>query len=66
MRIRSVAFLLLTLAIVILPHAPAGAQLRGDDDGEAAEYGWLSSLSAAKDQARKTARPLMVMIRCVP
>jgi hypothetical protein len=29
-------------------------------------YGWLSSLEEGKTQARKSGKPLMVVLRCVP
>ena len=31
-----------------------------------ARYGWLSSLEAGKSEARRSGKPLMVAIRCVP
>ena len=62
----SKALPLLAAAIALSTPAPLAAQFRGDDDGKAAEYGWLSSLAAGKEQARKTGRPMMVVIRCVP
>jgi hypothetical protein len=34
--------------------------------GDASRYGWLSSLAEGKAQARKTGKPLLVVIRCVP
>ena len=33
---------------------------------EAGEYGWLSNLQAGQAEARKTGKPLMVVLRCVP
>ena len=44
------------------------AQPRGPRRGEdqAAKHGWLSNLEAGKAEARKTGKPLMVVLRCVP
>lgn len=35
-------------------------------DGNGARFGWLSSLEEGKTEARKTGKPLMVVLRCVP
>lgn len=54
----------LVLAAVCLTTTPAFAQKgRG---GDAARYGWLSSLTEGKAKARQTGKPLMVVMRCVP
>ena len=47
---------------------PQDAELQrfGDDRAEAQEHGWVFSYDGAKRDARKTDRPLMVVIRCVP
>ena len=46
---------------------PAVAQPRGGRFGpNAFASGWLGSLEQGKAQARKTGKPLMVVIRCVP
>ena len=37
---------------------------RGDLD--ARRFGWLSSLEEGKAEARKSGKPLMVVLRCVP
>ena len=41
---------------------------RGRRGGEQSggRYGWLSSLSAGKQLARTTGKPLMIVLRCVP
>lgn len=38
----------------------------GDDRAEARKHGWVFNYDEAKRQARKTNRPLMVVLRCVP
>jgi hypothetical protein len=35
-------------------------------DGNAGRYGWLSDLRSGKEQAKKTGKPMMVVLRCVP
>lgn len=59
---------LLALACVGLTGSPAAAQPRGGMRGDqsAARHGWLSSLSAGQELARKNGKPLMVVLRCVP
>ena len=44
--------------------APQQDRRRGGQ--EAGEYGWLSNLQAGQAEARKTGKPLMVVVRCVP
>src|SRR5690242_12851281 len=60
--------LLLALGLVALSGPSAQAQFgpRRGDQQEAARYGWLASLEEGQAQARKTGRPLMVVLRCVP
>jgi hypothetical protein len=64
---RSPVVAVLALAGIVLAEGPAWAQ-RGQRFGEpsAARYGWLFSLSAGKQKARETGKPLMVVLRCVP
>ncbi len=58
---------LLALGLVVLcgPSSPAQPGPRRGDP-EAARFGWLASLEEGQGQARKTGRPLMVVLRCVP
>ncbi len=53
----------LVLSTASLPAQRPGLR-RGDE--AAAQFGWLSTLEEGKDQARKTGKPMMVVIRCVP
>jgi hypothetical protein len=46
--------------------AVAGPALAQRESEQPAKYGWLSSLEAGKSEARRTGKPLMVAIRCVP
>lgn len=48
---------------VLALAGPSFAQRGGDMGGR---YGWLSSLEAGKSEARRSGKPLMVAIRCVP
>jgi hypothetical protein len=56
---------MITLALVGVALLPgeAVAQRRGVDAGR---YGWLGSLESGKSEARRSGKPLMVVIRCVP
>ncbi len=54
------------LGLMALAEAPGGAQFKGGGGPDAGRYGWLFSLEEGKTQARKTGKPLMVVIRCVP
>lgn len=64
---RCVPFVVVALGLAGLVAEPAGGQPRGGRFGpNAFSYGWLGSLEQGKAQARKTGKPLMVVIRCVP
>jgi hypothetical protein len=65
---RSGTVTLLALGALALADAPSLAQFKGPRGGDqsGARYGWLSGLEAGKAQARKTGKPLMVVLRCVP
>ena len=39
---------------------------RGASPREVANNGWLSSYRQAREQARQTGQPLMLVFRCVP
>jgi hypothetical protein len=50
-----------------LMAGPAPAQgRRGMSPQGAARQGWLSDYRRAKDLARQTGKPLMLVFRCVP
>jgi hypothetical protein len=55
---------LLALGILSLTSLPGQAQPRRGE--QAGRYGWLASLSEGKAQAKRTGKPLMVVLRCVP
>jgi hypothetical protein len=60
---------MVTMAVIGLTGGfagPASAQKGGRGGPNAFGYGWLGSLTEGKAQARKTGKPLMVVIRCVP
>jgi hypothetical protein len=65
---RSGIVTLLALGVGALADAPLLAQVGGPRGGEqaAARNGWIFSLDEGKAQARKSGKPLMVVIRCVP
>jgi hypothetical protein len=56
---------MLALASLALADAPLLAQKGGKGD-PSGRFGWLSSLEAGKAEAKKTGKPLMVLVRCVP
>jgi hypothetical protein len=56
---------LLALGIFVLADSPLAAQ-RGRGRESGARYGWLSSLDAGKAEARRSGKPIMVVMRCVP
>ena len=45
---------------------PAWAQKGKRGEQDAVNNGWLFSLSEAKAQAKKTGKPIMAVVRCVP
>ena len=52
-----------------MTNASVLAQRRGPSRGNqqrAAQQGWISSLDEGMSEARKTGKPLMVVIRCQP
>ena len=56
----------LTLAGLLGAEAPVMAQRGFFGEQEASRNGWLFSLSAGKQLARTTGKPLLVVLRCVP
>jgi hypothetical protein len=56
---------LLALGVLAVDGSPLRAQPRRGEP-QAARYGWLPSLEVGQAQARRTGKPLMVVIRCVP
>jgi hypothetical protein len=58
---------ILALGAMALSDSPARAQRRAPRRGDpSARYGWTFSLAEGKAQARKSGKPLMVVLRCVP
>ena len=60
---------IVALSLVVLTLSPVMAQRRGPrggDQRDSGERGWLSSLDEGMFEARKTGKPLMVVIRCQP
>ena len=59
---------LLAVGCLVLAEAPVEAQPggHGGENGDAARHGWRFDLDAGKAEARKSGKPLMVVLRCVP
>lgn len=58
---------LLVAAVVGLTAGPAFAQRgRGASPFDAVRNGWLSDYRQAKEQARQSGKPMMLVFRCVP
>lgn len=64
MRYSTTLFFALTSAVLL--HSPGDAQFKGGKGTKGFGAGWLSSLEEAKQQARKTGKPIMAVVRCVP
>ena len=56
----------LAVGILFSIDTAAMAQGKRGRDKDAAKYGWLPSLAEGKAQAKKTGKPIMVVLRCVP
>lgn len=52
-------------ALLVVGSASAQPGRRGGRE-EGAEYGWRSNYAAARAEAKRTGKPLMVVFRCVP
>ncbi len=63
---RRPGFAALALAGILFGDAPLRAQRGIFGEQAAARNGWLFSLSAGKQQARTSGKPLMIVLRCVP
>ena len=63
---RSRVVVALALAGVALTETAAWAQRGRVGEMEAARKGWIFNLGTGQQLARKTGKPLMVVIRCVP
>ena len=55
----------MVLAVVGLTASPVLAQ-RGLPPMAAARNGWLSDYPQAREQAKKTGKPIMLVFRCIP
>jgi hypothetical protein len=56
----------LALSGIVLSDASVLAQRGRRSEVDAAGNGWIFSLSEGRQQARKTGKPIMVVLRCVP
>ena len=63
MRTLTVGFIALLLGG--LSVSPAFAQ-RGRVRDDAARYGWTDDLPAALKEAKRTGKPVVVVLRCIP
>ena len=53
------------VVLILAASTPVMAQT-GNPEQEASKHGWLPSLEEGKAQARKTGKPLFVVLRCAP
>ena len=63
---RSRVVVALALAGVALTETAAWAQRGRMGEQEAVRKGWIFNLGTGQQLARKTGKPLMVVVRCVP
>ena len=57
------------LALSFAAAVPLGAQQGSIADAwkkEAAQHGWSTSLPNAREEARQSDKPMMVVFRCIP
>jgi hypothetical protein len=57
---------LLALLGAMMMTGTAQAQRRDSNAVVAARNGWLTNLKTAKEQAKKTGKPMLVVLRCFP
>ncbi len=58
-------FVCVVLGSLVLTAGSLPAQgRRGEEQG--GRFGWLGSLEQGKAEARRTGKPIMVAVRCVP
>jgi gluconate kinase len=62
---RSLIFGLIALALSGLNAASVSAQ-KGKARDDAERYGWTEDLPAAMKEAKRTNKPLVVILRCIP
>lgn len=66
MIVRNIAFM--AVGILLAGQGDAWGQFKGGKGGkgDAGRYGWLPSIEAGRSEARRTGKPMMVVLRCVP
>ncbi|MBL8795260.1 MAG: hypothetical protein JNM56_15245 [Planctomycetia bacterium] len=62
---RSLIFGLIVLALSGLYMAPVSAQ-KGKLRDDAERYGWTEDLPTAMKEAKRTGKPVVVILRCIP
>jgi len=62
---RSLTVGLIALALSGLYPAPVSAQ-KGKFRDDAERYGWTEDLPAAMKEAKRTGKPVIVILRCIP
>lgn len=58
--------LLSALILAACSQSPALAQKGKRPGVDASRYGWLFGMTEGKQQAKKTGKPMMVVLRCQP
>jgi hypothetical protein len=62
---RSLTFCLIALGLSGLYPASVSAQ-KGKARDDAERYGWTEDLPAALKEAKRTGKPVVVVLRCIP
>lgn len=57
---------MMSASLTLANSAPCQAQGRGRGRDDVQRYGWHTSYTRAKEEAQKTGKPLMVVLRCIP
>ncbi len=63
---RTIFFALMAFGVAGIGTTSALAQKKGKFQDDAPRFGWRESLPVAMTEARRTGKPVMVVLRCIP